>query len=466
MLRHRRSQAPQAAETASGGGFPQPGVDAPPPPAPPGDEVNAEPASEEELRAQSQKTRAERRAERNAHRETEPRQFDRPVPRRPPRHLLFPGPPAAPAAQLDGILLQTIRSQQQPVEERQNILQCFEEMQRIVHSAFNEDFPGRFKLHIFGSCISGFGMRDADVDLCLQIRTESSDEAAAAVEKLAEAVKAAFPDLGDDADPDDPGVDPNGIRHADVLALMHARVPIVKIQRMPKRLQNIACDVCVNNTLAVVNTQLLKDYASIDPRLQQLAFAVKHWARRRKVNSTYHGTLSSYCWVIMCIFHLQTREPPILPCLQNAGMLKPTFRMEVNGHLCAYHHEVAGLKSFGKANEATVSELLTGFFDHWAFRHDYSRDVASIRTGYAVTKASKEWTTRVGKDRHLICVEDPFDLSHDLGRTVDRNSIGVLRDEFVRATRIMREERDPNVALSLLFEKYEPPQRAPEAAAE
>jgi hypothetical protein len=27
-------------------------------------------------------------------------------------------------------------------------------------------------------------------------------------------------------------------------------------------------------------------------------------------------------------------------------------------------------------------------------------------------------TTRVGTERHLLCIEDPFELSHDLGRTV------------------------------------------------
>ena len=44
--------------------------------------------------------------------------------------------------------------------------------------------------------------------------------------------------------------------------------------------------------------------------------------------------------------------------------------------------------------------------------------------------------------------------------------IGVLRDEFVRATRIMREERDADTALRLLFEKYEPPPRPDRPSAE
>jgi DNA polymerase sigma len=56
----------------------------------------------------------------------------------------------------------------------------------------------------------------------------------------------------------------------------------------------LSCDICVNNLLAVVNTKLLRDYAQIDRRLRQLAFIVKHWAKSRRVNETYQGTLSSY----------------------------------------------------------------------------------------------------------------------------------------------------------------------------
>ena len=41
---------------------------------------------------------------------------------------------------------------------------------------------------------------------------------------------------------------------------------------------------CVNNVLALVNTRLLKDYTAIDPRLRQLAFVIKYWAKQRKVN--------------------------------------------------------------------------------------------------------------------------------------------------------------------------------------
>lgn len=76
---------------------------------------------------------------------------------------------------------------------------------------------------------------------------------------------------------------------------------------------------------------------------------------------------------------------------------------------------------------------------------------ASVR-GY-FSKVHKGWNKRSGTDRHLICIEDPFDTSHDLGRVVDKDSIGVLRSEFERAAKILATEEDP---LPLLFEKYIP----------
>ncbi|KAL0464707.1 UNVERIFIED_CONTAM: UTP:RNA uridylyltransferase 1 [Sesamum latifolium] len=59
------------------------------------------------------------------------------------------------------------------------------------------------------------------------------------------------------------------------------------------------------------------------------------------------------------------------------------------------------------------------------------------------SKRAKDWTRRVGNDRHLICIEDPFEVSHDLGRVVDKYSIRVLREEFERAAEIMQYDRNP-----------------------
>ena len=44
-------------------------------------------------------------------------------------------------------------------------------------------------------------------------------------------------------------------------------------------------------------------------------------------------------------------------------------------------------------------------------------------------------------------LQDPFELTHDLGRTVDRQTSGVLHKEFERAACILRDLAEPLEAL-------------------
>uniref|UniRef100_A0A0E0JUU8 RNA uridylyltransferase n=1 Tax=Oryza punctata TaxID=4537 RepID=A0A0E0JUU8_ORYPU len=282
------------------------------------------------------------------------------------------------------------------------------------------------QLHLYGSCANSFGTSHSDVDVCLEIDTAAEENIAELLLALAETLHK------DDFD--------------NVEAITSARVPIVKIADPGS---GFSCDICVNNLFAVANTKLLKDYAQIDERLLQLAFIVKHWAKLRGVNETYRGTLSSYAYVLMCISFLQQREPKILPCLQ---AMEPTYTMVVDGTECAYFDQVDQLQDFGAENKESIAELLWAFFHYWAFHHDYRNDVISVRMGNTISKQDKNWTTRVGNDRHLICIEDPFEISHDLGRVVDRQTIRVLREEFERAATILQYDDDPCVAL---FEPYD-----------
>lgn len=66
-----------------------------------------------------------------------------------------------------------------------------------------------------------------------------------------------------------------------VVCISAAKVPIVKIWD-PEL--GLACDMNVNNTLALENTRMVRTYVEADPRVRQLAMIIKHWTRRRIVN--------------------------------------------------------------------------------------------------------------------------------------------------------------------------------------
>ena len=75
------------------------------------------------------------------------------------------------------------------------------------------------------------------------------------------------------------------------MCVPNAKVPIVKIWDPELRL---ACDMNVNNTLALENTRMIKTYVQIDERVRPLAMVVKHWTRERILNDAGMYSLSPY----------------------------------------------------------------------------------------------------------------------------------------------------------------------------
>lgn len=89
-------------------------------------------------------------------------------------------------------------------------------------------------------------------------------------------------------------VEERGLYNADgmekVICVSTAKVPIVKIWDPELRL---ACDMNVNNTLALENTRMIKTYVQIDDRVRPLAMIIKYWTKRRAVNDAGRG--QSHC---------------------------------------------------------------------------------------------------------------------------------------------------------------------------
>jgi len=234
------------------------------------------------------------------------------------------------------------------------------------------------------------------------------------------------------------------------MPLPKARVPVVKFFHAGSQM---SCDVCLNNHLATENTRLLRTYAAIDPRMRQMVILVKYWAKRRGVNTPYKGTLSSYAYVLLVIFYLQTRPQPILPVLQKIRTEKTALIPDpiIEGHNCYFCDDLEHVEKLGFMrncrNTETVGQLLLGFFSFLGASNgfNYRDDVVSIREGRPLTKADKEWTasSNTRRDRFWLCIEDPFELSHNLGRVADRDSLYTMRGEFMRAVRAIK---DGNIA--------------------
>lgn len=297
--------------------------------------------------------------------------------------------------------------------------------------------------------------------------------------------------------------------------LLEARVPVIKMQ---DPITELHVDVCVNNILAVKNTELIKAYVDLDERFRYVCVLVKLWAKRRDLNDAYLGTLSSYAYTLLVIHYLQTLQPPVLPCLQQTVRGSPVENGELPSEMTdngsgklynTYFDRTVTPEGFQSNNHTPVHELLLGFFQYYAYTFNYRTDLASIRLGKKAPRSLRSWDEQtvyrewegkqaqykagmeaakaaleekrkaeaeerlklkermnngedVGKasdnlrtrprvafprkprleSKHLFCIEDPFDIDHDLSRGMEKGAVTVIRQEMMRAYELLAETGD------------------------
>ncbi|KAI9887652.1 MAG: hypothetical protein M1823_000516 [Watsoniomyces obsoletus] len=240
---------------------------------------------------------------------------------------------------------------------------------------------------------------------------------------------------------------------------------------IPKSGVGIQCDINFSNHLAIHNTQLLRCYDQCDARVKPMVLAVKAWAKAREINSAYHGTLSSYGYVLMVLhFLVNVASPPVAPNLQQTRSPSMDPRSLENSWVDNYHvhfwcdeDEIGHFARQGwlSNNQQSLGELLRQFFEYYTHQGHHvmgggfcwAMDVLSIRTvGGVLSKKTKGWTgarttvveaTEPGqkqkevRHRYLFAIEDPFEIEHNVARTVTHNGIVAIRDEFRRAWNII-----------------------------
>ncbi|KEF55198.1 uncharacterized protein A1O9_08852 [Exophiala aquamarina CBS 119918] len=219
----------------------------------------------------------------------------------------------------------------------------------------------------------------------------------------------------------------------------------------------IPCDINFTNFVAVHNSILLRLYHDFDSRVADLGFFVKVWAKAKDINTPYRGTLSSYGYILMVLHYLMNvAKPAVIPNLQALAKVEDSWYPDrpielYKGYDIRFlrgRKEIEEARATMTKNTQSTGELLRGFFQYYAVRDGFhwTRDVISIRerTG-RVTKAQKGWTEakwsqqekRQVRLRYLLAIEDPFEVEHNVGRTVGHNGLVAIRDEFRKANAIL-----------------------------
>jgi len=140
-------------------------------------------------------------------------------------------------------------------------VECETRRRRLIQkleTILNQRWPGHdIKVNVFGSTGNKLGTNDSDVDICITTDVKEMERVCSLAELLA------------------------GHGMERVVCVSSAKVPIVKIWDPELHL---ACDLNVNNPVALENTEMIGTYVGIDERVQPLAMIIKYWAKRRVLN--------------------------------------------------------------------------------------------------------------------------------------------------------------------------------------
>ncbi|KAI8929671.1 hypothetical protein BC831DRAFT_258400 [Entophlyctis helioformis] len=259
-----------------------------------------------------------------------------------------------------------------------------------------------------GAIVSGFSQPGAELDFCLVLPSISGSVAACGaqyIERLGNALKNA------------------GIKEIKVLT--RARVPICKL-RDP--MTGIPCDIGIQSSLWTHITRLLRTYACIDSRVQELSIVSESWAVVRVPNepcqltraiesATGPRTVGSTsrplahcrataipscsstccsceaCCRVSSRLSIQTRRP----CWDRRRPSWPTATSTCTFMTTCRCCRVSGWETTPKQ----WASCWLRSFKYYACEFPYVHGVVSIRTGSVLSKDDKGWTKQVRLDAGL-----------------------------------------------------------------
>jgi len=175
----------------------------------------------------------------------------------------------------------------------------------------------------------------------------------------------------------------------------------------------------MNNLAPLLNTRLLKAYASLDQRVVDLVVAIKIWTKEKRLCGAVDGHLSSYAFALMAIYYLQVVSGTSMPCLQKDAT-DDAFADEESAEKVAQAAREAGWKL-----DASLFMLVCGFFAFYAGTNgpctnddempfNWGMEVVSIRLGTREFSSHEEFKELRGIQEERLHIEDPFERSRNL----------------------------------------------------
>uniref|UniRef100_A0A8C5BKX5 CCHC-type domain-containing protein n=1 Tax=Gadus morhua TaxID=8049 RepID=A0A8C5BKX5_GADMO len=253
-------------------------------------------------------------------------------------------------------------------------------LERFIRKEYND----KALLCLFGSSKNGFGFRDSDLDICMTLEGHDTAErlnCKEIIEGLAKVLKKH-----------------TGLKN--ILPITTAKVPIVKFEHRQSLLEG---DISLYNTL------------------------------RCDIGDASRGSLSSYAYILMVLYFLQQRQPPVIPVLQEIFDGSNVPECMVDGWNAFFFNDIEDLRRRLpelQQNKESVGELWLGLLRFYTEEFDFKEHVISIRQRKRLTTFEKQWTSK------CIAIEDPFDLNHNLGAGVSRKMTNFIMKAFINGRKL------------------------------
>lgn len=326
----------------------------------------------------------------------------------------------------------------------------------LLYTILEPYFPG-CSVVLFGSSVNGFGVKGCDIDIFLDIshlmpsELPPTDASNSALKKLIQ--KDALPVQMKEFLQLTPYQRIKYIlkiiarklhtNYCNFFPVPSMRCPIV---RFSHKISEITCDFSIQNKMGLCNSYLMKFLSQYDSRIQPFVFAIRMWAKNKKIASVGGTRFSSYSLTLMILFFLQNLEPAVLPSIQEVmDACTKEEEIMIDGFSCSYPQRPAHNVLPLNKNKDLLGDLLKKFFDF--FLHlDYETTVISPRTGNLLSRSEIESQEELKSFRMSpVCVQDPYLLEHNTSANVtDKIKTDFIKELSVAQNKLSQMQVDGN----------------------
>ncbi|CAI0411208.1 unnamed protein product [Linum tenue] len=215
----------------------------------------------------------------------------------------------------------------------------------------------------------------------------------------------------------------------------NAKVPILKFE---KGCPAISGDISIDNLGGQMKSKCLFWLNQIDGRFRPLVLLVKEWAKTHNINNPKGGTLTSYSFSLLVVFHFQTCKPAIFPpllalyptnALDDLTGVRETAEQSISDLFHAnIRKHIAGRSR--TMNRSSLSELFVSFLAKFSTISLKARDfgICPFTGQWEEIKNNTRWFPRT----FALYVEDPFEQPANSARAVSVRNLDRIQEVIQR----------------------------------